>query len=620
MKNFSDRKYLIGGIFIFVILLFLIRLFVLQITDDSYKLSAENNSQRHITQYPARGLVYDRNGKLLVYNQAAYDLMVIPRQMRVFDTLAFCEILGIDTHEVIVRLAKAKTFSRYRPSIFLKQLSSEKYAMFQEKLYKFPGFFVQTRTLRKYPRKSAPHVLGYMVEVGERDTKPGSYYQGGDQRGETGIERFYEKRLRGEKGVTVSLVDVHNRIKGSYKAGKYDVKPIAGEPLVSTLDIDLQEYGEMLMQNKKGAIVAIEPSTGEILAKVSSPGYDPEMMVGRARPAYYRELSRNDSLRPLMDRTLGAQYAPGSIFKLVNGLIGLQEKIITPATRFECHSGYRVGRFKMACHHHESPLDLRHSIQHSCNAYYANVFRNMLDAPKYGSVQKGFDVWRKHVLSFGFGKRLGSDFYNELKGWVPTDKYYRKVTRTSHWKSLNIVSLAIGQGELLITPLQMANMVATIANRGFYYVPHIVKSIGNSNSIDTMYTHAHHTTINPKYYEPVIQGMSLVTGTGGTGYMASVEDISVCGKTGTVENNKGIDHSVFVAFAPREHPKIALVVYVENGKWGSWYGAPIAGLMIEKYLKGEVKGKRRKKVEKVMMKSNLLVNPRAISPFTLWGN
>jgi penicillin-binding protein 2 len=619
MNNFSERKYLIGGLFVLVVILFLIRLFNLQITDDTYKLSAENNSQRQITQYPARGLIYDRNGELLVYNQAAYDLMIVPRQLEVFDTTEFCQILGMEQADLIKRIAKAKRYSRYKPSIFLKQLSAESYAVLLEKLYKYPGFFVQTRTLRKYPRQSAAHVLGYLREVSDKNIRRDKYYKQGDYIGITGVENSYEKVLRGQKGVTVSLVDVHNRIKGSYKGGKYDKEPVVGKKLQTTLDIKLQEYGELLMQNKKGGIVAIEPSTGEILAKVSSPGYDPEFLVGRDFGKNYLSLLR-DSVNPILDRTMMGQYAPGSIFKMVNALIGLQEGIITPNTRYECHNGYHVGRFTMGCHSHQSPLDLRHSIQHSCNAYYAYLFRNLLDNPKYGSVQKGFEVWRNHVRSFGFGDRLGADFSNELKGSVPTNEFYRKRYRTAKWRSLNVISLAIGQGELLITPLQMANMVATIANRGYYYVPHIVKSIGDEGGINSAFTKKKYTTIDPLYFDPVIDGMELVVsgGAGSTGTSAAIEGIRVCGKTGTVENNKGIDHSVFVAFAPRENPRIALVVYVENGKWGSWYGAPIAGLMIEKYLKGEIESPRRKGIERTMMRANLVDNPQPISPFIKW--
>ncbi|WP_372754258.1 penicillin-binding protein 2 [Labilibaculum sp.] len=606
MNNFSNRKYIIGGIFILLVLIFIVRLFNLQIVDDTYKLSAENNSQRQVTQYPARGLIYDRNGKLLVYNQAAYDLMVIPRQLHAFDTLDFCKLLGIEKNDLIDGIKKAKHYSYRRASIFLKQLSSERYAVLQEKLYKYPGFFVQTRTLRKYPYKSAAHTLGYLREVTNQEIKSDPYFRQGDYIGKSGIERTYEKELRGEKGVKMFWVDVYNRIKGSFRDGKFDKKAVSGKNLVSSLDIDLQQYGELLMQNKKGGIVAIEPKTGEILAKISSPGYDPEMFVGRAMNKNYQMMVQNDTLKPLFDRTMLALYPPGSIFKLVNALIGLQEEVINPSTRFECYNGYHVGNFTMGCHSHESPLDLRHAIQHSCNSYFANEFRAILESPKFGSVQNGYVQWRKDVTSFGFGDKLGVDLPNEKTGSIPTNEYYQNKYREK-WRSLNIISVAIGQGELQITPMQMANMVAAIANRGYYYLPHIIKSIGDELTPAEKYQEKHYTNVDSSHFIPVIDGMEMVVsgGAGSTGTLAAIKDIRVCGKTGTVENSDEADHSVFVAFAPREDPKIAIVVYVENGVWGSRYGAPISGLMIEKYLKGEI-AENKKWLEKRMLDSDLI--------------
>jgi len=607
MNNFSNRKFIIGSIFAFVILVFLIRLFNLQIVNDKYKLSAESNSQRRVTQYAARGLIYDRNNELLVYNQAAYDLMIIPRQVKTFDTLDFCFLLGIDKEDVIKRIKKAKRHSRYRSSIFIKQLSSERYAVLQEKLYKYPGFFVQTRTLRKYPHQNAAHTLGYLGEVNDRNIKKDKYYSQGDYIGKSGIENTYEEVLRGVKGLKVYWVDVYNRIKGSFHDGGLDKNAIEGKNIKTTLDINLQEYGEKLMQNKKGGIVAIEPKTGEILVKLSSPGYDPEMFVGRAMSKNYRKLANNDTLRPLFDRSMMATYPPGSIFKLVQALIGLQEGLITPRTRIKCQGAYYSGRFKMGCHHHKSPLDLKESIQHSCNTYYAQIFRDMLDAPRFGSINEGYANWRKHITSFGFGSRLGTDLPNELTGLIPKASYHAKVNRTQNWKSLNIVSMAIGQGPLLITPLQMANMVACIANRGYYYTPHIVKSLGQNEHIDSKFLKKNHTSIDPQYFDPIIEGMDLVVhgGEGSTGRSSAINDIRVCGKTGTVQNPHGDDHSVYVAFAPKDDPKIALVVYVENGVWGSRYASPISGLMIEKYLKGEI-SKNKKYLEKRMMEADLI--------------
>ncbi|WP_421918031.1 penicillin-binding protein 2 [Marinifilum sp.] len=607
MNNFSNRIYVIGGIFVLVVLIFMIKLFNLQILDDSYKLSAENNSQRQVTQYPARGLIYDRNGKLLVYNQAVYDVMIIPRQVHVFDTLDFCHLLGIEKKDAIKKLGKAKKYSYRKASVFLKQLSSERYAVLQEKLYKFPGFFVQPRTLRKYPRKSAAHTLGYLNEVDNKEIKADPYYSQGDYIGKSGIELTYEKALRGEKGKKIYWADVYNRIKGSYREGKFDKQPVSGKDLVATLDIDLQEYGELLMQNKKGGIVALEPSTGEILAKISSPDYNPDMLVGREMGRNYSTLIRNDSLKPLFDRALMAQYAPGSIFKMINALIGLQEKVISPFTRFECHGEYRVGSFKMGCHHHVSPLDLRHSIMHSCNTYYAYTFRYIVESPKFGSVNNGYDVWRNHVMSFGLGQTLGTDLPHERKGSIPNLDYYLKKYRRKNLRALNIISVSIGQGELLITPMQMANMCAAIANRGYFYTPHIIKSVGEEKEIAKKYTVRHETSIDSSYFPPVIDGMEMVIigGEGSTGGLAAIPGVRVCGKTGTVQNPHGDDHSVFIAFAPRENPKIAILVYVENGVWGSRYGAPIGGLMIEKYIRGDI-SVSKKWIEKRMLEADLI--------------
>lgn len=610
MNNFSNRKFIISGIFILVVFIFIIRLFILQIVDDSYKIYADNNTQRKRTEYPARGLIYDRNGKLLVSNQAVYDLMIIPRQLRAFDTLDFCSIVGIDTDELLKRIAKAKVYSRYKASIFDKQLSSERYAVLQEKLHKFQGFFVQVRTLRQYTHNSAPHVLGYIREVNRYSLRD-KYYKSGDYIGITGIERAYEKELRGVKGQKVFLVDVHNRIQGSYKKGLKDKKAIAGKNLISTIDIDLQEYGELLMKNKIGSIVAIEPKTGEILAKISSPSYDPQLLVGRNLGANYSLLRANDSLRPLFDRSLMAQYPPGSIFKLVNALVGLQEGVIEPETKFNCSRGYHQGRFTLKCHGHVSPLNLMRSVQHSCNAYYVYTFKYILENSKYDSAPEGYDAWRKHVLSFGIGRKLGSDFNNELSGFVPERSYYDKKLRRKRWKALNIISLSIGQGELMITPLQMVNMTATIANRGHYYIPHIVKSIGDEFLIDPKFKAKQKTTIDPSYFDSVIEGMNLVVsgGPGSTGVSAAIPGIEVCGKTGTVQNRRTTDHSVFVAFAPKDDPKIAIVVYVEYGGWGARYGAPISGLMIEKYLRGSI-SKSKLWTEKRMLNADLINKKR----------
>jgi len=607
MKQYSDRKITIGLIFILLALIFIIRLFYIQIIDDKYKLSADNNSQRQITQYPARGLIYDRNGKLLVSNQAAYDLMVIPRQVKQIDTTDFCRILKIDKEYFEKKIKKCKRYSRYKASTFIPQLTYETYAILQEKMHKFTGFFVQTRTLRNYQYNSAAHVLGYIGEVSNRDLRKKKYYSSGDYIGKSGIEATYEKYLRGEKGRKVFVVDVHNRKKGSYKNGAYDVAPVIGKNITTTLDIELQMYAEKLMQNKRGGVVAIEPSTGEILAKVTAPGYDPKLFIGNERGKNYG-LLRKDTLKPLFDRALTATYPPGSIFKLVQALVGLEDGVVKASTTYPCHNGYDAGRFHMNCHSHKSPLDLKHSIQQSCNAYYAYLFRNYLEQSKYKRVRDGYIDWREYITSFGFGDRLGVDIPYEKKGSIPSVNFWDKRYKRKNWKALNIISLAIGQGELLITPLQMANMTAAIANRGEYITPHIVKEVSDYD-LDTTFRKKHKINIKKKHFETVIDGMEMViSGEGATGKKAHIDSVAICGKTGTVQHSRRKqDHSVFVAFAPKDNPKIAIVVYVENGVWGARYGAPIAGLIVEKYLKGHI-SKKKKWLEKTMIEANLLSN------------
>lgn len=586
----TDRRNIISGILIVAFLVIVIRLFFLQIVNESYKLSASNNVLRYITQYPARGLVYDRNGNLLVSNKAAYDLMVIPRQLSKFDTTEFCQILSISKEAVRASIREARVFSMYKPSIFLKQISSETYAVLQEKLYKYSGFYVQPRTLRTYPRNIASHLLGYVGEVNEKTIKNNSYYQMGDYIGISGIESSYEEELRGRKGVNVYLVDVHNRIKGSYALGRFDTTALLGSNLICSIDAQLQEYGEQLMQNKYGGIVAIEPSTGEVLSMISSPTYNPELLVGRERTANFRLLD-SDSLKPLFNRALMALYPPGSTFKIVNALIGLQEGVVRPETRYSCDGGYRVGR-GVGCHSHPSPLDLIHSIQASCNTYYCHVFRNIIDNKKLGGVEKGFTVWKNHVESFGFGKKLNIDQPNELAGTVPTISFYDRYFRKGGWSSLTIISLSIGQGELGTTPLQMANLAATIANRGHYFTPHLVKGIEGQQGISPRFAIPHYSSVDSTWFNYVVEGMDGAVngepGSGSTARIAAIPGITVCGKTGTSQNPHGNDHSVFIAFAPKENPKIAIAVYVENAGFGATWAAPIASLMIEKYLSGAV--------------------------------
>ncbi|MGE0636750.1 MAG: penicillin-binding protein 2 [Bacteroidia bacterium] len=596
--RYSDRKLVIGGVIVVTSIIFLIRLFFLQVMDDSYKLSAENNVLRHMTEYPARGLVYDRNGKLLVYNEAYYDLMVIPKQIADLDTLDFCNTLGITVEDFKQRMEKIKAYSKFKPSVFEKQLSSEFYAMLQEKLHHYKGFFTQTRTLRKYPSRVAAHLLGYVGEVDDRMTKNNQYYKSGDYIGVSGIEKHYEEYLRGEKGDKVMMVDVYNRPKGSFKDGEYDKLPVSGLDLISTIDRDLQAYAERLMQNKIGSVVAIEPSTGEILVLATSPTYDPNLLVGRVRSENYALLAK-DVTKPLFNRALMAQYPPGSTFKLVNNLIGQQEKVVFPQTSIGCRMGYHAGPIRVGCHQHPSPLNLMQSVQHSCNAYYCTVFRSILDNKK--TVRENYDIWRKHVMSFGFGKKFNTDLPSELKGLIPTGDYYDKIYGKNRWKSLTVVSLSIGQGELGTTPLQLANLVAILANRGFYYPPHLVKKIGNKK-IENEFTTRNYTTIDSQYFQIVIDGMEQVV-EAGTAARSKLKGIPYCGKTGTAQNPHGEDHSVFVCFAPKDNPKIALAVFVENSGKGGTYAAPIASLLIEKYLTDSL---RRPLVEEFILNANLM--------------
>ena len=591
MDTYAVRRNIIAFIIVLVAVIFLVKLFLIQVVSTDYTPAATNNVVRRITQYPARGLIYDRDGELLVYNQAAYDIMVNPQHLEAFDTTELCNILQIDTPYLEKKLKEAREYSRYKPSIFLKLVSSETYARLQEKMYKFSGFFVQPRTVRKYKYPNAAHVLGYVGEVSDRIVDTSKYYKSGDYQGISGLEKSYEKVLRGEKGVKIYLVDVHNRIKGSYGNGKYDKEAEVGTNITSTLDMDLQRYGEKLMKNKIGSIVALEPSTGEILTLVSSPGYDPGLLVGRQRSKNYQKLSI-DTLEPLFNRGLMARYPPGSTFKVTNALIGRQEGVLYPGTSYECHGGFYAGNFHMGCHNHPSPVDLVESIKVSCNNYYAHVFKRILQDDEFASVSKAFTNWKGYLESFGFGDKLHVDLPNEVSGFLPSVDYYDRYYGADRWRYLNVISLSIGQGELGITPVQMANMTASIANRGHYYTPHIVKGIDGSQRIDERYRTKHQTRVDSVYFDEIIEGMDLAVngepGTGATARTARVDSITVCGKTGTAENPHGKDHSIFIAFAPREDPKIALAVYIENGGYGATWAAPTAKLMIEKYLKGAI--------------------------------
>lgn len=602
MDIFSKRKYVIIAGFVTVGLIFIISLFRLQVLDSEYKQSATSNVLREVVQYPARGLIYDRNGKLLVYNKTAYDLLITPREVKEFDTTLFCNLLDISEEDLFDGIQKAKKYSRYKPSILIKQISPERFAVLKEQLYKFEGFHTQSRTLREYSSTAAAHALGYVGEVNQADIKKDKYYKPGDYIGISGIEKTYEKQLRGVKGVKKNLVDVHNRFQGSYHDGQEDIPAQIGENIITSLDLDLQLYAEQLFQNKKGSVVAIEPATGEVLAMVSAPVYDPGLLVGRVRGRNYAMLLA-DTLEPLFNRALMAKYPPGSTFKPMNTLIALQEKTINTSTTFVCNG--KSSRPIRCTHNHISPLNVVDAIRESCNPFLWNTFRSIIN--KYETPAEGFNVWRDYVQSFGIGQNLSIDFGNALKGDVPPESLYNKIYGAGHWNALTVRSLAIGQGELGVTPLEMANYGVVLANRGFYYMPHIVKSIENDTIPQVFKIKNESLVVDQKNFEPILTGMQQVT-MGNLAGLVKIDSVDFCGKTGTVENPHGLDHSVFVAFAPKENPKIAIFVYVENSGYGATYAAPMASLMMDKYLKRTITSRRRKYTEKRMLEANLL-NP-----------
>ncbi|HSG68094.1 MAG TPA: penicillin-binding protein 2 [Bacteroidales bacterium] len=599
--DYQNRKYVIIAIFLFVGILYLIRLFMLQVLSNEYKLSAENNVLRYIPQYPARGLIYDRNGELLVYNEAAYDLLVVPGQLSEFDTTELCMLLHLEKDDFRERLAEAKHYSYRKPSVFLEQISREDYGYLEEKLYKYPGFYTLARTLRKYPRSLAGHLLGYVGEVNKREIETDKYYTQGDYIGKSGLEKFYEDYLRGDKGMKLVMVDVFNREKGSFADGKYDTVAVAGSNLRVSLDADMQAYGELLMQNKMGSIVAIEPSSGEILALITAPSYDPNLLVGRVRSENYFRL-QEDSLKPLMNRAIMGTYPPGSTFKMVTALVGMQERVLFPTTIYSC-DGPSSKPIKCS-HNHDSPLALNSAIQNSCNPYFWNVFRSIIIKPAYGHDSVGFRHWYDHVRSFGFGERFNTDIPFEVKGNIPSAELYDRIYTKDHWRALTIRSLGIGQGEILVTPLQLANMAAIIANRGYYYKPHILKAINDRENPFEDFITKQYTTIDPEHFEFICNSMmDVFEGEHGTARWYRIDSVHMAGKTGTVENPHGKDHSMFIAFAPVDNPRIAISVIVENSGFGSSWAAPIATLMIEKYLLGEVK---RKNIEERMINGNLI--------------
>lgn len=599
-NNYSDRRYVIIAIIIMIGLIFLARLFYVQIIEERYALSADDNVIRKKVIYPARGIIYDRDERILVANDAAYDLMVIPRQVKDLDTTRFCSLLKMSKEEFISRITKASKYSRYKSSLFLGQIPKYEFAYIQETLYEFSGFYVQERTLRRYPYQSGALNLGDIGEVNRNDIDRDSYYRSGDYIGKSGIEKFYEEELRGKKGLVYLMVDVLNRTKGKYKQGKFDTLAVNGKSLYTSLDAELQKYGELLMQNKLGSIVAIEPSSGEILSLVSSPSYDPSILVGRNRGKNFNILVK-DSLKPLFNRALMAAYPPGSTFKMLNALVALDEGVVTINTEFSC-SG-RVSKPIKCSHNHETPLAMIYGIQQSCNPYFWNTFKSTMNNSRYGDVKKGYQSWYQKICSFGLGKKFNTDLMYEKAGNVPSVAYFDKLYRGS-WNALTVRSLAIGQGELLITPLQLANLTAAIANRGYYYPPHLVKAIGSPDNIIGKFQEKQHVEIQTKYFLPIIEGMKRVVEVGGTARQGALDSVIVCGKTGTVQNPHGRDHSIFIAFAPMDDPQIAIAVVVENtGDYGGTWAAPIASLMMEMYLNRKV---IRKEKEKRILEADLI--------------
>ena len=616
------RVYTLRGLTVLVTSLFLYKLFNLQVVNTNYRTLSENNAILEISVYPERGFIYDRHGKLLVANQPAYDVMIIPENVSPFDTLAFCDLTGISKKQLLRNLTKARRYSKRLPSVVVNQISKATYAILQEQMWKFDGFFIQKKSLREYRVNHSANVLGYVSEVNNNDLKKDDYYRLGEIIGRQGVEKSYEKHLRGTKGKRFLQKDRFNRIIGPYKEENYDINPIPAKDIQLTLDADLQAYGTTLMQNKRGGIVAIEPATGEVLALVNAPSYDPSILVGRKRSSNYRKLANDTLSKPLFDRGLLAQYPPGSPFKTLNALIALQEGVITPETKHRCNKGhyYARGAF-MECHCPRGTRnDLERAIYKSCNTYFSNTYRGIIE--KFETPDAGVDQWKEHLKSFGLGNYLGYDLSIGRPGHVPGASYYNRAYNEGQWKAPTIISNAIGQGELLTTPIQLANFTAAIANRGFYYTPHFVKKI-DGDTIQRKYTKKI-TSIDPEHFDVVIDGMHKVVEKG-TARIARIRNIDVCGKTGTAENFTKIDgtvtqltdHSIFIAFAPKENPKIAIAVFIENGYWGSRWAAPIASLMIEDYLNGSVK---RKWLENRMLEGSLeteYLKPIAGKPFEI---
>jgi penicillin-binding protein 2 len=591
IQDYSNRRFIIGGSAIIIVIVYLIRLFTLQIMSDDYRKKADSNAFLKQTEYPARGCIFDRNGKLLVYNQPSYDIMVVMNEAKEhLDTLELCEALGITKAFFDKRMADIKDknknpgYSRFTQQTFITQLDEQDFAVFREKLFRFPGFYVQRRTLRQYQYPYAAHVLGDVAEVSQGDIDEDEYYIKGDYIGKLGVERSYEKQLRGEKGVQILLRDAHGRVNGHYQNGKYDRKPVAGKNLTLSIDIDLQALGERLMEGKIGSIVAIEPKTGEVLCMVSSPTYDPRILTGRKRGKNHLALQRN-VWKPLLNRSIMGQYPPGSTFKTSQALTFLTEGVITPQTAYPCAHGFSFKGLHVGCHGHGAPLPVVPALSTSCNGFFCwGLYYMIGNRKKYGKPLNAMNVWRDYMVSMGFGYRTGIDLPGEKRGLIPNGEYYDHAYKGS-WNGLTIISISIGQGEVNLTPLQIANLGATIANRGYWVTPHVVKHIQNER-LDTAYTKKHYTKASRAAYDVVVAGMRA-SATGGTCHALSRYPYVACGKTGTAQN-RGRDHSVFMGFAPMDEPKIAIAVYVENGGFGADLGVPIGAVMMEQYLKGKL--------------------------------
>ena len=583
----NEQRPVIILIFIFLVsVILLVKLFSIQVLDDSFTKKAERNAIQRIVDHPYRGLIYDRDGKLLVYNNPIFDLMVVPKELKIQDTAKFCQLFKISIVDLVESLTAARKYSSVKPSPLVKQISTKEFARIQDFLIDYPGLFIMTRSVRSYPNSTAAHALGYIGEISgpqlERDTT--KYYSQGDYVGLSGMEKFYENELRGKKGAKYKMVNVRGVDKGPFKDGEYDTASVAGKNITSTLDMELQMYGEMLMAGKKGSVVAIEPKTGEILAMISAPYYDPNELTGAEFSRNYLRLNR-DIEKPLFNRPIMATYPPGSIFKIVQSLIGLQEGILTPNTTFACN------RSLVACHNHPSPVNLFGAIRNSCNPYYHQAFRMIINQDistnTFKDTEIGLNAWRDKVLKFGLGSPLGVDMTNEKGGSIPSSRLYDRVYGEGRWKYSTIYSLSIGQGELLVTPLQMANMVCIFANKGYYYTPHLIKAIdGDETLVPGKYQIKHTVGIDEQHFDLIQDAMAEAIY--GTAARAVIKDIVIAGKTGTAQNPHGEDHSVFFAFAPKDDPKIAIAVYVENAGWGGRAAASTASLMIEKYLRGNI--------------------------------